>query len=147
MASFPHIIYFLYLNALINYHQEAYKEALSLIKNVLSYEPNVAMYHHLHAKILLEREAYVEAKRSIDIALALEPEENDFLITLALITHHLGNTPIACEIISSVLSSEPHHTGALHLKSLICTSVLMEKGKILQSILFHNLLIPMEKSI
>lgn len=138
LASFPHIIYFLYLNALINYHQKAYKEALSLIKNVLSYEPNVAIYHHLHAKILLERETYVEAKRSIDIALALEPEENDFLITLALITHHLGNTPIACEIISSVLSSEPYHTGALHLKSLICTSVLMEKGKILQSILFHN---------
>lgn len=138
LASFPHIIYFLYLDALIKYHQEAYKQALLSIKNVLSYEPNVAMYHHLHAKILLEREAYVDAKHSVDKALALEPQHNDFRVTLALITHHLGNTPIACEIITSVLACEPHHAGALHLKSLICTSVLMEKGKILQSILFHN---------
>ena len=96
------------------------------------------MYHHLHAQILVELSLYVDAKRAIDTALALDAHEADFLVTLALITYYLENKPIACEIIDAILSNNPHHAGALHLRSILCTSSLCETRKILQGILFHN---------
>lgn len=138
LEIFPTEMHFLYFKAFIFFKQNDSKQALPYVQEVLSREPNYGVYHHLHAQVLMELSLYVEAKRAIDRALALDANHADFLVTLAIITYHLGNTPIACEIITAILANEPHHAGALHLKSSLCASTLIERSKILKNILFQN---------
>lgn len=138
LTAFPVEVHFLYFKAFISFKQDRLKEALALVNTLLSKEPNCAEYHHLHAQVLVELSLYVEAKRAIDKALALDANHADFLLTLAIITYHLGNMPIACEIITAILANEPHHAGALHLNSSLCASTLFEKSRILKTILFQN---------
>lgn len=138
LGNFPQEPYFLYLKSFTLFSANRYKEALVEIQALLSIAPNNASYHHLHAQILTSLCLHVKAKRAIDKALLIESHNADYLCTLALITYHLGNTPIACEIIDSVLQQEPHHTFALYLKSAIGTSTLRERGRILKNILFQN---------
>lgn len=138
LKNFPMEVHFLYFKAFVFFKQDDSKQALPYVQELLSNEPNHGVYHHLHAQVLEELSLYVEAKRAIDRALALNANHADFLVTLAIITYHLGNTPIACEIIMSILANEPHHTRALHLKSSLCASTLFEKSKILKNILFQN---------
>lgn len=138
LKEYPSEVHFLYFKAFIFFNQNHLKQALSLVNELLASEPTVAEYHHLHAQVLVDLSRYVEAKRAIDEALVLDANHADFLVTLAIITYQLGNTPIACEIVSSILANEPHHAGALHLKSSLCASTLFEKSKILKNILFQN---------
>ena len=138
LETFPTHVHFLYFKAFVFFKQNDSKQALPYVQEVLSHEPNYGVYHHLHAQVLMELSLYVEAKRAIDKALALDANHADFLLTLAIITYHLGNTPIACEIIMAILANEPHHAGALHLKSSLCASSLIERSKILKNILFQN---------
>ena len=138
LASFPEEVHYLYFQAFILFKQNRSKEALVLVQALLAKEPNHDVYHHLHAQVLVELERYVDAKRAIDTALSLDAYDADFLVTLAIVTYHLGNTPIACDIVTSILEKEPHHAGALHLHSTLCTSNLFEKSKVLRGILFHD---------
>lgn len=138
LASFPEEVHYLYFQAFILFKQNRSKEALVLVQALLAKEPNHDVYHHLHAQVLVELERYVDAKRAIDTALSLDAYDADFLVTLAIITYHLGNTPIACDIVTSILEKEPHHAGALHLHSTLCTSHLFEKSKVLRGILFRD---------
>ena len=112
LASFPEEVQYLYFQAFILFKQNRSKEALGVVQTLLAKEPNHDVYHHLHAQVLVELERYVEAKRAIDTALSLDAHDADFLVTLAIITYHLGNTPIACDIVTSILEKEPHHAGA-----------------------------------
>lgn len=138
LENFPREVHFLYFKAFVFFKQDRPKQALSYVQELLSQEPNYGVYHHLHAQVLVDLSLYVEAKRAIDRALVLDANRADFLVTLAIITYHLGNTPIACEIIMSILANEPHHAGALHLKSSLYASTLFEKSKIIKNILFQN---------
>lgn len=138
LGYFPQEVHFLYFKAFVFFKQNRLKEALSCVKELLASEPNSGVYHHLHAQVLVELSRYVEAKRAIDRALALDASNADFLVTLAIITYHLGNTPIACDIVTSILANEPNHAGALHLHSTLCASHLLEKSKILRGILVRD---------
>ena len=138
LENFPQEPYFLYLKAFTLFSANRNKEALFEITALLGIEPNNASYHHLHAQILTSLCLHVKAKRAIDKALLIESHHADYLCTLALITYHLGNTPIACEIIDSVLEQAPNHSFALYLKSAIGTSSLDTQGKILKNLLFQN---------
>ena len=138
LASFPQEVHYLYFQAFILLKQNRFKESLDIVQVLLAKEPNHDVYHHLHAQVLVELERYIDAKRAIDKALSLDAHDADFLVTLAIITYHLGNTPIACDIVNSILANKPHHAGALHLYSTLCTSNLFEKSKILRGILCRN---------
>jgi len=135
---FPTEAHFLYFKAFIFFKRQALKQALLCVHELLRAEPNGAVYHHLHAQVLTELSRYIEAKRAIDQALVLDAHHSDYLATLALITYHLGNTPIACEIVSAILAQEPHHAQALYLKSAVCSSSLLDKKEILREILFRD---------
>lgn len=138
LAHFPQEPYFFYLKAFILFSLNRFHEALLEIQTLLATEPNNASFHHLHAQILSSLSLHVKAKRAIDKALLIQSHNADYLCTLALITYHLGNTPIACEIIASVLAQEPNHPYALYLHSTIGTSSLHAQGLILKNMLFQN---------
>jgi len=138
LEYFPQEPYFFYLKAFVLFSLERHQEALLEIQTLLSLEPNNASFHHLHAQILTSLSLHVKAKQAIDKALMIQSNHADYLCTLALITYHLGNTPIACEIIASVLAQEPNHPYALSLQSSIGTSSLHAQGMMLKNMLFQN---------
>lgn len=138
LEHFPQVPYFFYLKAFVLFSLKRQQEALLEIQTLLSIDPNNASFHHLHAQILSSLSLHVKAKRAIDKALLIQSNHADYLCTLALITYHLGNTPIACEIIASVLAQEPNHPYALYLQSSIGTSSLHAQGVILKNMLFQN---------
>lgn len=138
LEHFPQEPYFFYLKAFVLFSLKRHQEALLEIQTLLSTDPNNASFHHLHAQILTSRSLHVKAKRAIDKALLMQSHHADYLCTLALITYNLGNTPIACEIIASVLEQELNHPYALYLQSSIGTSSLHAQGVMLKNMLFQN---------